>query len=667
MPAELMLNFPDPTQVAVHLLDEYADMTSAFAFVNPLTDKDMEEIRWYLEDYGTGYRAEPDDERAERVREQLRRWGAALFEAVFKPKTDDESAKKAADKAYKLFHNFRDEEEKGRLLTIAADHPAVLSLPWELLRPASGVFLFGETPRISIRRRLPMAGEGRRPHKRKPKSVLRLLFIVSRPEDAGFINPRTDPQAVLDALEQQEQQRVEVEFLRPATLTALEERLRDEDLPAVDIIHFDGHGVFDRGGTLGREAAKTHIPEYMKGLLNELINKAESKGETTAAPKHTGYLLFEDEQGKKALVEARLLGELFHRQRVGLVVLSACQSAAMDEDDAMSSVAAWLTHAGIPGVLAMTHSVLVTTAGLLFARFYRSLFRGDPVGKALDDARAALYFDPKRGERLRGTGGNQSVTLKLHDWFLPALYQTGPNRPLLNQDDAGEVPAPDQKHNLPKMQESGFFGRTRELWRIERALTVQGCRRFSVTGFGGQGKTYLALETGYWLLRTGLFQRVCFVSFSGFQGVDPVGVTVSTLATVLDKSLPDAEAAEAALKRIPTLLILDNLESLADGAGLPELLTAATRWSEAGDSRVLLTSRQPDFNHPDYRTAGTFEHQCLYLKGLGIQDALDWFGELMRLPPEPKFGMPQRSALVNLFQQVDFHPLSIGLLAQQLK
>ncbi|MCI5178710.1 MAG: CHAT domain-containing protein, partial [Candidatus Electrothrix sp. AW3_4] len=458
MPAELMLNFPDPTQVAVYIDisdDGYKDMTSAFTFVNPLTNNDMEEIRWYLEDYGTGYRAEPDDERANRVREQLPGWGTALFKAVFK--ADD----KIADKAYELFRNFRDEEAKGRLLTIAADHPAVLSLPWELLRPSSGVFLFGETPRISIRRRLPMAGEGRRPHKRKPKPLLRLLFIVSRPEDAGFINPRTDPQAVLDALEQQEQQRVEVEFLRPATLKALEERLRDEDLPAVDIIHFDGHGVFDRSGKLGKDAAKTNVPEYMKGLLNELINKAESKGETTAAPKHSGYLLFEDEQGKKALVEARLLGELFHRQRVGLVVLSACQSAAMDEDDAMSSVAAWLTHAGIPGVLAMTHSVLVTTAGLLFARFYRSLFRGDPVGKALDDARAALYFDPKRGERRRGAGGNQSVTLKLHDWFLPALYQTGPNRPLLNQDDAGEVPAPDRQHNLPKMQESGFFGRTR--------------------------------------------------------------------------------------------------------------------------------------------------------------------------------------------------------------
>jgi len=30
---------------------------------------------------------------------------------------------------------------------------------------------------------------------------LHLLFVVSRPRDAGFIDPRTDPQAVLDALE----------------------------------------------------------------------------------------------------------------------------------------------------------------------------------------------------------------------------------------------------------------------------------------------------------------------------------------------------------------------------------------------------------------------------------------------------------------------------------
>ncbi|MCI5181505.1 MAG: hypothetical protein D3921_03070, partial [Candidatus Electrothrix sp. AW1] len=112
MPAELMLNFPDPTQVAVYIDisdDGYKDMTSAFAFVNPLTDKDMEEIRWYLEDYGTGYRAEPDDERANRVREQLPGWGTALFKSVFK--ADD----KVADKAYELFRNFRDEEEKGRL------------------------------------------------------------------------------------------------------------------------------------------------------------------------------------------------------------------------------------------------------------------------------------------------------------------------------------------------------------------------------------------------------------------------------------------------------------------------------------------------------------------------------------------------------------------------
>ncbi|MCI5164448.1 MAG: CHAT domain-containing protein, partial [Candidatus Electrothrix sp. AX5] len=333
-----------------------------------------------------------------------------------------------------------------------------------------------ETPRISIRRRLPMAGQGRRPHKRSPKPILHLLFIVSRPEDAGFINPRTDPQAVLDALEQQEYRRVEVEFLRPATLSALEERLRDEDQPAVDIIHFDGHGVFDRSGSIRGPTFRDRIWGYMQNVLRKAGSRSEFS--TTIGQ---GYLLFEDEQGKKALVEARMLGELFHRQRVGLVVLSACQSAAMDEEDAMSSVAVWLTHAGIPSVLAMTHSVLVATVEVLFARFYSSLFRGDPVGKALDDARASLFYDPKRGERLRGFGGNQSVTLELHDWFLPALYQTGPNRPLLSREDVKEIPEPDQKHNLPKMQESGFFGRTREL-RLIKAL------RSGIPNFGSGGR-----------------------------------------------------------------------------------------------------------------------------------------------------------------------------------
>ena len=70
--------------------------------------------------------------------------------------------------------------------------------------------------------------------------------------------------------------------------------------------------------------------------------------------------------------------------------------------------------------------------------------------------------------------------------------------------------------NLPTLQEAGFFGRSRELWLIERAF-VGNTRRLTISGFGGQGKTYLAVEAGLWLQRTGMFKRVCFVDYAAFQ------------------------------------------------------------------------------------------------------------------------------------------------------
>jgi len=654
MPIELRLIFPDPAHVAVQLLDDSLEESGFFPFANPLEDKDLEEIRWYLEDYGTRYAAEPDDERADKMREQLRAWGAKLFEAVFK----------ANNTAFGYFLRFLQAKKQGRLLTVAASHPAVLSLPWELLRPPGESFLFAENPRIAIRRGLPTSGLGREPYRPKAKAVLRLLFIVSRPEGASFINPRTDPQAVLNALDMQEQQRAVVEFLQPATLTAFEKRLRADDLPAVNIIHFDGHGAFDRNGSLAKREDRAALPPYMQGLLRE----AEERGETAPAGGQ-GYLLFENESGGKFYAEARILGELLFRQQVGLVVLSACKSAEMGEEDAMSGVAARLVHAGIPAVLAMTHNVLVKTTEALFAEFYCSLFKGSATGAALDDARAALRRNQNRGTLLRGEDNAQEVTLELEDWFLPTLYQNGADKPLLKKQKAADSlpPKPEPLHNLPDVQESGFFGRSRELWQIERAFAVEDCRRFSITGFGGQGKTALAVEAGRWLLRTHLFERVCMVSYAAYQGSDPVSMAVSTMSAALQESLVDAAAAEAAMKRTPTLLILDNLESLADGRGLAELLDAAVLWSEAGQSCVLLTSRQPDFNHPAYPLAGSYAHRHLPLDGLQPNDAVDWFDELRRLPPKATLKRPRRDVLIMLFEQVGFHPLSISLLAQQLK
>jgi hypothetical protein len=83
--------------------------------------------------------------------------------------------------------------------------------------------------------------------------------------------------------------------------------------------------------------------------------------------------------------------------------------------------------------------------------------------------------------------------------------------------------------------------------------------------------------------------------------VDPVGPAVAELGQVLGLSLRDADAASQALEATPTLVILDNLESLT-GAPLAELLEAAAAWSGAGDSRVLITTRSPDLAHPAFPT-----------------------------------------------------------------
>ena len=631
MALELSLRFTGKDQVTVHLLDPEggSDDTEPQPFAGPLDESARQDLHWYLEIYPSAYTTDVDDRRAAGIAKKLDGWGQALFDAVF-----------AGGKARDLMQRFRDIDEDGRLVTISASHPAVLAQPWELLHDQT--YLFLEEPSISVRRRLAGAT---RPFAVKPKDRLHLLFVVSRPQDAHFIDPRADPQAVMDAIDAHAPGRVSVEFLRPATISALVNRLKDKDKPPVDIVHFDGHGAYDADGTLAKSAGKAH---------SDLMRDAAVPIEP-----HQGYLLFEDADGKKDLVSAAVLGKVLHRQKVGLMVLSACQSAMIGGEDPLGSVAARLTQAGLPSVLAMTQSVLVATTQALFGDFYKFLAQGKAIGTALDTARLELYLKPERGERQRGL---DRVHLLLMDWFLPALYQSGPGGALLTKAEG--TPAPAQPWgNLPERPEAGFFGRTRELWDIERQF-CGGTRRLVLHGFGGQGKTFLAQEAGRWLHRTGLFQRVCFVSYARFQGIDPVSVAVTTLATELGQSLIDADAATSALAATPTLLILDNLESLGPEP-LRELLAAAVGWSKAGASRVLITTRSPD-DHPAYpKTSNETRYQVL--DGLAPDDALAWFARLMHLGEEPTRSPPDRDALLRLFALVNFHPLSIGLLAAQLK
>ena len=643
MQQELNLNFKNAHQVTINLA-QHSPVTVDFAI--PLTTQDREAIRHYLEVYAAQYVMDIDDTEAKRVTVQLSQWGQSLFDAVFKNAS-----------AQQLFAQFINTPSDKYLVTITAQTPEILSLPWELLHDA-GQFLFAFQPSITILRRIP-------PKTTFPayasQARLRMLFVISRPQGAGFIDPRTDAQAVLKAIANYPA--ITVEFLQPATLENLWQRLQNPDLPRVDVIHFDGHGYFDKTGDLAQTTI-TQLGSVSRDLRRKLSNLKIGA--------NTGYLLFEQagNYGNRGLfyVPTSWLAYLLSESSVRLMVLSACQSAMVAHDDEeteeepIGSIAVGLVASGVPSVLAMSYSVMVRATELLFGGFYREIARGESVGVALDKARQALLQDRKRRDLQRG---QERVEIEVSDWFLPTLYQAGEDTPLVLKMTQ-ESPQP-QPHNLSALPDAGFWGRRKELWQIENWF-VDDVRRVVVSGFSGQGKTFLAQELGRWLLQTASFDAVVFVDYSGYQGLDAVQWAVTTLGSVVGQSLEDVAAANAVLQNQRILLILDNLEVYVTEKQdtLQELLTVAQEWSLLGETRVLITTRPMALGHEAYQERDdNTDFRQFVLEGLGKEDALHYFEKLLVL--SDNLVRLQTEELLRWFAKVQFHPLSIGLLARSLE
>jgi hypothetical protein len=231
-------------------------------------------------------------------------------------------------------------------------------------------------------------------------------------------------------------------------------------------------------------------------------------------------------------------------------------------------------------------------------------------------------------------------------------------------------PAP-PPHNLPPVCPAGFFGRSRELWEIERRL-VAGTRRLVIHGFGGQGKTVLAKEAGRWLLRTGLFERVCLVGYAGFQGVDPVGLALAALGPVLGQSLIDAEAARPG----PGRHAHPGDPGQPGGSGRPDPLGPGPPGRAAHRRAPLVPGRpQPGPGHhprPGPGSPGLPHRGGPRLPRPPTREPGG--GGCARLAPSPLPAPsgpdapgPGPGALVGLFGHVACHPLSIAVLARELK
>ena len=526
----------------------------------------------------------------------------------------------------------------------------LLSLPWELLHDGRA-WLFQGKHAVRVRRRLP--NRQRQPD--HPTALpVRILLVSPRPEkDAqgnriGYIDHRVSARPLTEAAENLGDL-ARLTVLQPPTYEALQKALEkgDEGHP-FDVVHFDGHGVYDRRLGLG-------------GLcFEEARDQEKLEGRTLD------------------FVDAVRLAGLVREHRIPLVFLEACQTAVA-EVDPTASVAAKLLDEGVTSVVAMSHSVLVETARRFVQAFYAELAGGARVGKAMLAGQQALFADTWRGKIL-GAGD-----LRLQDWFVPVLYQEEQDPQLLTKIPPEEVRQLQARKrrlslgDLPEPPDHQFQGRSRELLALERLLHREPWA--VVRGTGGQGKTTLAAELARWLVRTNRFARAAFVSLEHYRDaravLDTLGhqlvgphYTVAQYSS-LDEAL---QPIERALRDQPTLIVLDNCESVLPERGGPtdpssgdasaaifalcqSLLEASPR------TRLVFTTREPLPEPFDHRGR---ERE---LGALDRTDAIELVSEVMKqngwTPPSDDAGTTPQE-ITDLVDAVHRHARALVLLAREV-
>jgi hypothetical protein len=515
--------------------------TESWRFVAPIGPIEAEELRWYLEKFAI-WPSEYFRDRARKVEENLMKWGQLLHTAAM-PEAQTANVMKAWDRIggqvrrrFSVHVDAAPEAGAPAADVEAAREAAtvLLSLPWELLHDGKG-FLFQGAKPTRVRRRLPNT----RSDLQVPvvATPIRILLVTARPEDeaCGYIDHRASALPLVEAMEELGGL-VRLHVLSPPTLSSLREELsraHDAGKP-YHVVHFDGHGVFDRQAGLG-------------GLCFE-------------DPQDTGKL----EKRRHVTIYTSELGPLLRDYRIPLVFLEACQTATAEK--ASESVATELLKVGVASVVAMSHRVLIETARRFVEAFYGALAHGARVGDAMLEGQRKLNDEKSRG-RIFGTG-----ELILHDWFVPVLFQEKDDPQLFRTTPSPQTQADlkaalqNRLGALPSEPETTFIGRSRELLALQRLLRHE--RHAVVRGQGGEGKTALAAEFARWMVRSHQIRRAVFVSVETHSNLAAVldaigsqlvpGYSVATFGD-LEKAL---HPIEQVLTEQPTLLVVDNMESI---------------------------------------------------------------------------------------------------------
>lgn len=222
------------------------------------------------------------------------------------------------------------------------------------------------------------------------------------------------------------------------------------------------------------------------------------------------------------------------------------------------------------------------------------------------------------------------------------------------------------QHNLP-IQGSTFVGRERELKELLELLNAE--RLVTLTGFGGMGKTRLALQAAA-ELADGTGDGVWFVDLSALTDAERVPGEVAAVLGVRETGKGAAEAVLAHLADRRLLLVLDNVEQVMGCSGfVAQILTSCPGVS------LLVTSREPlrlraerEYVLPSLAVPALGEIWTDDVARLGMYEAVRLLVD-RAVAANRTFAITNESApaVAAIVARLDGHPLAIELAAARLK
>ena len=314
--------------------------------------------------------------------------------------------------AYEQATNRATANGRGVRLTLSlAEAPALLSVPWE--------FLYRRPRFLASQRRTPLVRLLETGSLVPPPTIdakVRMLAVVASPSDLPPLDVESERRRIEQVVAgMAAAERVELDWLDPATPRALRHALRDGNY---HVLHYVGHSAFTASGD--------------------------------------GMLYLEQEaDGRSVGVDSTLFANLLSDQdRLRLVVLNSCEGARTTLTDPYAGVATTLIQLGVPAVVAMQFEISDDAALLFAEELYTNLVgRQDPIDAAVAEARKAVYTE-----------------IDAIEWATPVLFVRDPDVELFRFEvAAASLPPPpppefDEKKSPRWVRPITKFGAWTQRW-----------------------------------------------------------------------------------------------------------------------------------------------------------------------------------------------------------